>query len=173
MKKIDLLLICFALIFALNPLKTSAQTGDISVGGGLVYGFDVEELGIQVGGTYTFNPNIRFGVDFIYWLLPNENFFGASFSTNAFELNGNFHYLFVNSGDVTLYGLASAGIHFVSVSVDIPGFGSESESDSEVEIGVGAGIEYSLGRLKLYAEPRVFLSGIDQFAFSAGIRIPF
>ena len=172
MKKLHILLISLALSLTLQSGIATAQTGDISVGAGIAYGFDVEEIGIQVGGTYTFNPNIRFGADIIYWLLPSEDFFGASFDMNAFEINGNFHYIFHDTRDLTLYGLASAGIHIVSVSVDIPGFGSESESDSDVAIGVGAGVEYNLGGLKLYAEPRVFLSGLDQFALSAGIRIP-
>ncbi|TVQ66520.1 MAG: hypothetical protein EA360_05435 [Balneolaceae bacterium] len=173
MKKLTLILITIALLICFKPADISAQTGDVAVGAGIVYGADVEEIGIQLGGTYSFNPNIRFGADLIYWLIGDEDFFGASFSTNAFEINGNFHYIFHDTRDLTLYGLASAGIHIVSVSVDIPGFGSESESDSEVAIGVGAGLEYNLGGVKLYAEPRVFLSGLDQFQLAAGVRIPF
>src|SRR5690625_1217639 len=59
-----------------------------SVGGGLAYGLDVEELGIQASGTYVLNEDMRLGADIIYWLTPSESFpVGADFSTTMFDIN--------------------------------------------------------------------------------------
>ncbi|TVR17541.1 MAG: hypothetical protein EA391_04505 [Balneolaceae bacterium] len=63
------------------------------------------------------------------------------------------------------------GIHYARSSFSFEGF-SESASDSEVGLGLGAGVEYDLGSVKIYAEPRLFLSGFEQFQFNAGVRIP-
>ncbi|MEX0944713.1 MAG: outer membrane beta-barrel protein [Balneolaceae bacterium] len=166
MRKLTNLLLATLFACTFNQLAIAQEAGDISVGAGAVYGFDMEEVGIQAVGIYTLNENMRVGADFIYWLTDAE--FG---DYTAFEINGNFHYIFYNENDLLLYGLGSLGLHYVSYSFNMFGF-SEDVTDSELGLGVGAGLEYSIGNLKLYTEPRLFLSGIDQFAISAGLRLP-
>lgn len=172
MKKITTILFLAVLIFAAKPSETFAQMGNTSAGAGIVYGADLEEIGFQLGGTYSINPNFRVGADFIYWLIDDEEFLGLIITTTAWELNGNVHYIFYEKRDLILYGLATAGLHYAGVDVENPGVDSASDSESEIAIGIGGGLEYNLGGLKLYAEPRLFLSGLDQFAVSAGVRIP-
>ncbi len=170
MKKLTSLLFAAALVCS---LQTSAYAqGDISVGGGIAYGLDIEEIGIQIGGTYDLNEEMRLGADIIYWLIGDEAFMDETDSFTYVEVNFNFNYIFYHENDLKLYGLGTLGIHYASISVDGPGF-SESFSDTEVGLGVGAGLEYDLGGVKLYAEPRIFLSGFDQLALAAGVRIPF
>ncbi len=166
MKKLTNILLAVLFACSITQLSFAQEQGDISVGAGVAYGFDIEEIGIQANGTYTLNENMRVGADFIYWLTDNE--FG---DYTAFEVNANFHYLFYNENDLVLYGLGSLGIHYVSFSFSAFGF-SESVSDTELGLGIGGGLEYNLGGIKLYAEPRIFLSGLDQFALSAGVRLP-
>ena len=166
MKKITSLLFAALFICALSNLAIAQEKGDISIGAGVAYGFDIEDIGIQANGTYTLNENMRLGADVIYWLTDTD--FG---DYTAFEVNANFHYLFYNENDLVLYGLGSLGIHYVSYSFSMFGF-SESVSDTELGLGIGAGLEYNLGAVKLYAEPRIFLSGLDQFVLSAGVRLP-
>lgn len=172
MKRVTPIILSLLFVFSSLNNLSAQDKGDLSLGGGITYGFDLEEIGIQVLGIYTLNENIRLGADFIYWLTEDESFFGSSFSSTLFELNGNVHYLFYNKDEIIIYALGSLGIHYASVSVDIPGFGSESDSDTELGLGFGAGAEYNLGRVKLYVEPRFFISGFDQFALSAGLRVP-
>ena len=172
MKRVIILIISFFFVFSSWNTLTAQNSGDIDLGAGITYGFDLEEIGIQAVGTYTLNEKIRVGADFIYWLSENESAFGASFSSTLFEINGNVHYLFYNHNEFIIYALGSLGIHYANVSVDVPGFGSESASDSELGLGFGAGAEYDLGAVKLYVEPRFFISGFDQFALSAGFKIP-
>lgn len=162
MKKLTSILFAVLFVFSITQLTFAQEQGDIAVGAGVVYGFDIEEIGIQGNGYYTLNENMRVGADFIYWLHDSD--FG---DFTSWELNGNFHYLFYNENDLVLYGLGSLGYHYVSFS-----FMGASVSDSEIGLGLGAGVEYNLGSLKLFAEPRIFLSGLDQFAFAAGLRLP-
>src|SRR5690625_1861060 len=87
-----------------------------------------------------------------------------------------YNYIFYNENDVMFYALGTLGIHYAKVSWDGPS-GSEwsgraSGSDTELGLGLGAGVEYNLGSMNLYAEPRLFLSGFEQFSLAAGRRIP-
>jgi opacity protein-like surface antigen len=141
-----------------------------SVSLGLAYGFDIEEVGIQLGGMHRLNDKMSVGGDFVYYLIGDEEFFGMKFSQKAFEINGNFRYNFLSQDGFELYGLGTLGLHIVSVKVTFGG-DSDSESDSEVALGIGGGAQYSLGNLSLFAEPRLFLSGFDQFQFTAGVRV--
>ncbi len=158
-----------AIIFA--GISGNVKAQDISIGGGISYGFDIEELGIQLNGTYGLNENMRVGADIVYYLIGTESFFGEEISTTALEVNFNFNYIFYNENDLILYGLGTLGIHYVRSSFSGGGF-SESFSDSELGLGLGAGVEYDLGSVKIYAEPRIFLSGFDQLQFNAGVRVP-
>ena len=162
------LLALFTICFVSLAVSQSVQA-QISVGAGLAYGTDIEEIGIQIGGTYVLDENMRLGADLIYYLIGDEEFFGSSFSTTAMEINANFHYIFYNENDLELYGIGALGIHYIKVSIDDPNFGG-SESDSELGLGIGAGVQYRLGNISLYAEPRFFLSGFDQLNLSFGVR---
>lgn len=172
MKRVIILIISIFFVFSSWSTLTAQNSGDIDLGAGITYGFDLEEIGIQAVGTYSLNDKIRVGADFIYWLSENDNAFGASFSSTLFEINGNVHYLFINNDEFNIYAIGSLGLHYASVSIDVPGYGSESASDSELGLGFGAGAEYNLGPVKIYVEPRLFISGFDQFALSAGLKIP-
>lgn len=148
----------------------TVSQAQISVGGGLAYGLDIEEIGIQASGTYVLNEDMRLGADIVYWLTPSEH----NFNFTMLEINANYNYIFHNENDLMFYALGTLGIHYAKVSYDGPGSGALGNlgSDTELGLGVGAGMEYNLGSVKLYAEPRIFLSGFDQFALAAGLRIP-
>ena len=103
MKKITTLV--FAML--LTAAFSTTAVAQISVGGGLTYGTDIEEIGIQVGGTYVLNENMRLGADIIYWLTES----GTGFSQTALEVNANFNYIFYNENDLIVYGLGTLGIH--------------------------------------------------------------
>jgi outer membrane scaffolding protein for murein synthesis (MipA/OmpV family) len=72
MKKLTNLLLAALFVCSMTQLSFAQEKGDISVGAGVTYGFDIEELGIQANGTYTLNENMRVGADIIYWLTDAE-----------------------------------------------------------------------------------------------------
>lgn len=123
MKRVTLLFLSLFFTIASWSNLRAQNSNEISFGGGVTYGVDFEEVGLQAVGTYSLSNKIRVGVDFIYWLTQNETAFGSSFSSTLFEINGNLHYLFYNSNDFVIYAIGTLGIHYASVSVDIPGFG--------------------------------------------------
>lgn len=167
--------IATSLVFNLGMSKTALaqdglNEGDISIGANIGYGFDIEEIGIGVNGTYVLKPNMRLGADFTYWLTEDNDIVSVTF----LEVNANFHYIFYNEEDLMAYGIGSLGIHSASVDsnvdTDFGNFGY-SASETELGIGVGAGIEYNLGSVALFAEPRLFLSGFEQLSLTAGARV--
>lgn len=168
LRQITIVFVAFATM-AVWSYRANAQTefeeGQIAVNAGITYGFDIEEPGLRVGLTYFLNENMRVGGDITYWLIGDESFFGTTFSFTYLELNGNFHYIFYNQDDLLIYGAGALGIHYASVSA-----AGERDSDSELGLGLGAGVEYNLGSISVFAEPKLFLSGFEQLKFNAGVR---
>ncbi len=162
MKKIITIVATIAICFMVTP-TIQAQ---ISAGVGFAYGTDIEETGLQLSGVYTLNEKMRVGADLIYYFIGDEEFFGVKIEQTALEFNGNFNYIFYNENKIEAYGIGSLGLHYVSVSVL-----DNSESDSEIALGVGVGAQYDLGKVKLYLEPRYFLSGFDQLNIGFGVRM--
>lgn len=163
-------LLVIGLIFLSNTnLYAQGEAGDISVGGGLGYGTEIESIGIQAGGVYVINEQFRGAADLIYY-FPNDDF-GYDFTW--FEINANGHYLFVTEEDLIAYALG--GLNFATLKFDYPdgfGFNGGSVSNTEVGLNVGAGLEYNLDFAKLYAELKYALSSADQLVISAGLRFP-
>ena len=156
------LLILFLALSLSNVQAQDNEESDIILGGGLSYGEKMSDLGIQLGGYYIYDETFRFGGDFIYWLRDSH----SNVSYTNLEINANVHYLFYEENDITLYGIGTLGIHYMSFDYDF----AESVSDTELGLGIGAGIEYDIGAVLLYGEPRLFLTGFDQFALNFGVR---
>lgn len=164
MKKIISIFVTTLACFVITP-TIQAQT---SAGIGLAYGADMEDLGLQLSGSFSLNDKMRVGADLTYYLSSEEEIFGTTIKTTAYEINGNLNYILHKSDAIEFYGIGSIGLHFAGVSI-----GDTSESDSEIGIGVGVGAQYNLGNVKLFAEPRYFLSGFDQLSIGFGARIGF
>jgi len=146
----------------------------IGISAGVTYGLDIEEPGLRGGFTYFLSSNMRVGLDITYWLIDDyeETMFGETWSSSVtyLEFNGNFNYILYDRDGLLLYGIGALGLHYASFEVDIPGLGSESDSDTEVGFGLGAGVEYILGGVSIFAEPKLFLSGFDQVKINGGLR---
>jgi opacity protein-like surface antigen len=155
MKKLLTSAFVLIMVFGLH----SAATAQISVGGGLGYGTNIEEIGLKVDGVYTINEDFRAGADIIYFFVGGD--------VSFWELNLNGNYIFTQDDAMTIYGLA--GINYARQSVS-----SEwgSWSNSEVGLNIGAGLEYDLGFATIAPEIKYALSTFDQLVVSAGLRFP-
>jgi hypothetical protein len=162
----------FLLLFVAALFTTNTTKGQgLSVNLGAAYGFDVEEFGVRVGASKFLNENMRFGADITYWFIPSYDDFeeyksSSSMKSTMIEFNAHFHYFLLKRNSLGLYGIGVAGLHYASFS-----YMGESSSDSEIGIGIGAGVDYDLGSVKIFAEPKYFFTGFDQFKVSAGVRI--
>ncbi|MTB53102.1 outer membrane beta-barrel protein [Lewinella sp. W8] len=146
----------FLLLFAGFSSTAAAQ---LSVGGGIAYGFEAEEIGINVRGVYAFNETIAAQAGFIYYLVED------GLTLNEINLNGN--YVFVDSGAGTkVYALA--GLNFTTVGVDLGQFGSASTT--ETGLNVGAGAKFGLGgSASLFGEVRYVISDFDGLVAGVGV----
>lgn len=159
-----------SLVMAVSVSQTNAQSnyqeGQIGISGGISYGFDIEDLGIRAGVTYFLNETMRVGGDITYWLVDTPSGMSATY----LEFNGNFNYIFYAENDLMFYGIGALGIHYASISYDDNHWGGGDYSDTDLGLAVGVGLEYNLGSVSLFAEPKIFLSGFDQAKFNAGVR---
>lgn len=139
----------------------------VSAGGGLAYGTDLNDLGIQVHGGYQINEEWRGFTSFIYYLDGIENI-------SFWELNFNGHYFFVNDEKAQAFALAGLNIINVGISIDLGFLGQVNESSTEVGLNIGVGGQYALAeKLKAIATLKYAISSADQLVLSAGVLFDF
>ena len=150
----------FAAILTLTfTLNSKAQT---RVGGGLVYGTEIENIGINLNGQYFIKENIA--------IAPGLNYFfpkalGSGFDLNWFEINANGHYYF-NTGSIEPYALAGLNFAFLSVKSS---FGDSS--NTEVGLNLGGGANFDIGSsIKPFGELRIVIGDADQLVLGGGVR---
>jgi len=160
------ILITVLLTFMLTLLcfNISAQTRNCDATIGIAYGTDIEEIGLQIGFLSSFAPNMKWGLDFVWWLVDTTGWDELTFA----EINLNYYFMFSQGYGMDLYGLATLGYHYYQGKI-----GYYEIDDSELAVGFGAGVEFELRPIKFYVEPRLFLSGYDQLVISGGIRYSF
>lgn len=153
------------LVFMMGATNLFAQEGTITVGPGLVYGSEIENLGINVDGYYTINEQFRAGIGLIYFFPDSQN----GFDFNWFDFNINGQYVFYSEDNLNAYGLAGINIAFLKVEA-----GGNSNSESEAGLNLGAGVEFVQDFGNIFGEVR--LAGLggdaDQFVLGGGVRIP-
>lgn len=147
----------FLLLFAGFGLTASAQ---LSLGGGVSYNLDAEEVGINVRGVYGFTETLRGQAGFTYYLV------GDGLTLTEFNLNGN--YVFSGEpGGTMFYGLA--GLNFFSASVDLGQFGGKV-SATETGLNLGGGVNLGLSdSVMFYGEAKYVLSDASGLVLTAGV----
>lgn len=164
MKKAHFLL--FALVTFVG-FEGLAQ-GEVRVGGGLVYGTEIESLGINFRGDYALTEEILLAPDLVYF-FPNDEF-GIDFKWFDINLNGNYLFTVSNEG-ITPYALAGLNIAILSVDLNnVPGFRGGGNS-TEIGLNVGGGADFHLGGFDAFGELR-YAIGNDQLVIGGGLKFP-
>jgi outer membrane immunogenic protein len=163
MKKIML-----AAVAAFVLISVQNSQAQIGLGAGLAYGTEIENIGIQLGGTYLINENFRAAADIIYYFPKEEE--GGYVKTKWFEFNANVHYIFFNDDSMNAYAIGGLNYTSLTVEIDIPGFGSASGSDGEVGLNLGVGAMIDIGFSNLYGEAKYVLGNADQLSIAVGLR---
>lgn len=149
--------VLFGLLLAFNTSSFAQETSDIKIGGGLVYGTEVEAIGIQAGAKYDITSEISGAADFSIYFPDNYDWW---------EFNVNGHYHFLSEEGKNVYGLA--GLNYSKLSVDLGQFGKAT--DSEIGLNLGGGAEFGLDFADLYTEIKYVVSDADQLVLTAGLR---
>lgn len=137
-----------------------AQEGQFKVGGGVLYGSEVESVGLQLNGTYRFTEEIEGAADLSFF-FPGDNSGLDSF----WAINANGHYIFTSDEEFHVYGLAGLNLSTAEFSFN-------NNSNSELGLNLGAGGEYHLDSVSLFGEIKYVVGDFDQLVLGAGVRVP-
>ena len=167
-KLLPLLVITF--IALLSSTYSNAQA---KIGGGLVYGSEIETIGININGQYFINDNLAIAPGFNYFFPRN---IVADLDYKWFEFNANAHYYFdVSSESVEPYALG--GLNFAFLTVDYysgffgSGDGVETETETYVGLNLGGGVNFNIdSSIQPFAELRLVLGEADQVVIGGGVR---
>ncbi len=158
-----LILIGIAIIASCS--QSFAQT---KLGGGLAYGSEIENVGINVHGEYFFNEQWSGEVGFVYFLPKN---IVGDLNLKWFEINTNAHYYF-DVDNVEPYAIGGLNIAIVSSDFVNPFTGEQSSvSNTEVGLNIGGGVSFDIGSaVKPFGELRYVLGDADQLVIGGGVR---
>ncbi|MBO6586249.1 MAG: outer membrane beta-barrel protein [Gracilimonas sp.] len=170
MKKTTLLIFTAVLTFATFQ-TTQAQ---ITVGGALMYGDEVEQIGLRADGSYMINDDIDINANIGFYLPDNTDLGGGNeFTATYWEVNVNGHYSLYSDEESGFSAHALAGINILGINTSFSGPNvSGSDSDSELGLNIGGGASYPLSFGKLFGELKYVIGDADQVNIAAGLRIP-
>ena len=169
MKTLFRTLLVISLFFVVT--KSQAQ---ISVGGGLWYGSDINSIGISANGKYAIDENWSAAAGFTYFLEKDY----VKWSALDFDANYNITEL-ENVG--TLYGIGGLSITFWSFdydggTIDMGEFGSYDldldASGSDVGVNLGLGLNIAASE-KLAIAPEIKYTISDGGYLRIGAKILF
>ncbi|KAB7530212.1 outer membrane beta-barrel protein [Flagellimonas olearia] len=139
---------------------------DFRIGGKLIYGTEIESIGIGGTAEIPIMEKLVIAPDFGYYFPKKE----GGVKMNMFEINGNVNYYFVADESLGFYGLG--GLNYTHVKVDFDNdFINGSGSSGEVGLNLGAGANFPIGENFLpFAEVKYVLGDADQLVIAAGIK---
>ncbi len=168
MKKITLLSFFLLLISGLSGVYSQSTQGDFNIGAGFGYGFDIEEPSLGLNTNYAVADNFRVAGDFIYYFISDFRFNEDVIETNAFELNFNLQYSFLNMENFNIYALT--GLNYVRISMS-SSISQNSFSATEAGINLGSGLELNISpTIKLFSEGKYAFGDASQFVLNGGLR---
>lgn len=155
------------------PVNSSVDAmpleGDASIGGGIIYGSEIEKLGLQLMYYYFMTTSIALGGDVSFFFPEKTEFVGSSFTQTLITLNVMAHYVLYTSVIMRAYALA--GLNYALFRFKSEGTGFDgSDTSSELGLNLGGGIEYALASGFLFLELKYILSEFDQLVLAIGYR---
>ena len=145
-----------ALFLLLFATEIRAQ---FSLGPGLAFGTDVDEIGIQVRGINSFTDQWRGSADVIYYLDGLKDF-------SIWEINLNAHYVFADANKFNAYALAGFNVLLFSAS-----FLGESSTSTEAGLNLGTGGQYFISdKVSGLVELKYTISDLNQLVIGLGLQ---
>jgi len=130
MKKI--FTIMCALMLGMGLAQAQVQQGETAVGANLVYGSEIESLGLGARFQYGILDHLRAEVGFNGFFQHNH--------TSWWDVNLNAHYL-LGLWNQQLYFYPLVGVNYTMTKVKVEGV---SDEENHIGLNVGAGVEYEL-----------------------------
>lgn len=156
-------------VVAILFLVVTEASAQISVGPGLVYGTDINNIGISVNGKYEFNEKWSAAPAFIYFLKKDY------VNWSALDLDANYQLTEIeNLGGLYAIGGLNMTFFKIKYEADFGEFGNFSESltgsDAGINLGIGLNIATS-EKFALAPEVKYTLGGANYLRI--GIKVMF
>lgn len=160
MKKI-LAIIC-TMMLGMGFAQAQVHQGETAAGVNLVYGSEIESLGLGARFQYGILDQLRAEVGFNGFFEHNH--------TSWWDVNINAHYL-LGLWNEQLYFYPLAGLNYTMTKVKIDG----SDEENHIGMNVGAGVEYELNEhFGVNLEYRhTIIRKVDQGVIGLGINYKF
>ncbi len=143
----------------------STALSQIIPGGGIIYGDDIQEAGVNLRA-YTFvNERICFGPEFTLFNKHKTTIGGEEAEIGLWEINFNTHYIFEVGEGLGLYPLT--GLNFSREVERVEGHNDVAESVLGFNLGFGA--HYEKNKLLFYVEYDRLISDLGQNSFTVGL----
>jgi len=156
----SLVLVC-SLFMLTCAIPAHAQ---FSIGGGLGYGIEQEDVGLNLRLMTTIDDQWRGSGDLLFYFDGLEDF-------TTFEVNLNAHFVFAAQEKFSAYALGGLNIYVLSFTGD----GIENiATGSETGLNLGAGSQLHFTEsISALGELRYAISDIDQLVINAGLLYQF
>ena len=167
MNKKNIFTVLFFVAITFFTQKMNAQT---TIGGGIAYGTEIENIGINATAQFFIKENIAIAPSFTYY-LPKKVTGDFSFEWYEISADGNYYFNIPDS-KIKPYGLAGLNLSIVSIpSFNFGGFRTESISDTNFGFNIGGGADFDLGEnITPFAQLRYTISSLNQLVIMAGVR---
>jgi len=163
-----LIIICLLILFS---AKTYSQS--VSVGGGLVYGDDIEEPGINLRVYYNLPGNrVCFGPEFSTFLSHKENVNGEDIEIDLYELNLNVHYIFELTHKLGFYPFTGLNFSREKEQIEIAGV-HETFTEEKFGLNLGFGAHYAYNKVVFFTEYDHLFGNLHQNSITLGLFYTF
>ncbi|MEL6557611.1 MAG: hypothetical protein AAFQ94_05460 [Bacteroidota bacterium] len=156
-------------IFALFLSVFNANAQSVLVGGAVVYGDDVEQLGVHLRGYYNLrNERICFGPEYSHFFTANFSKDGGQATKKLKEYNFNIHYVFELNETLGFYPLT--GLNYsTEIEEQETLVGWRSFKEDALGVNLGFGFHKVVGRSVLFVEFDHLFSELSQNSALIGL----
>ena len=159
-----LLLVAMSLLFMISAVSQSW-----SLGPGILYGDDIQQVGVHVRGYYNLpGDRICFGPEYSHFFSKSEHQDGEKISKHLNEINFNLHYIFELNDKWGIYPVTGINLSFEREEIRFQNGGVHNYHDSAFGANLGIGIHRSVNKWLVFGEFDHLFSDLSQNSFVMG-----
>lgn len=162
-KLLSVSFIVLSLLLVSHSTSFAQNHGPTKLGVGVLYGSEVETVGIQANATFRVSERVAIAPDVSIFFPDDED--TPVFIDSWWAVNLNGHFMLDTDPDYHIYGLG--GLNVTTIE-----FEGSDDSESELGLNLGLGGEYHLDGFSLFSELKYIVSDLDQVVLGIGARFP-
>jgi outer membrane immunogenic protein len=155
-----------------------AKAQQVTLGGGLAYGTDIQKAGIILNGQYFFTDKVAAAPSFIFYFPDKSKYSGSGYSVEAksslWEFNADVNYYFFSTDVIKLFGEGGLNISTAKAKVKQTGSGfnqTNTSSETKAGLNLGIGVDFKAGdKIVPFFALKYTVSTFDQLVIKGGVR---